>query len=169
MNSALDDEILALLRFAAEKAIMPRWRNLADDEVEVKAKDDPVTIADRQVEAFLSDALTRLAPGVAVVGEEAAAADPGVLDALSVACWIIDPIDGTSNFARGDGHFATMIALADGGEALHSPKVVEQSAHGGVDLFLRVGILTNQQHLLHVKRFVLFFRFLRSGGPGLYF
>lgn len=116
--SALDDEILALLRFAAEKAVMPRWRNLAAGEVEEKAKDDFVTIADREVEAFLTEALARLAPGVAVVGEEAAAADSSVLDALSGACWIIDPIDGTGNFARGDGHFAIMVALADAGETL---------------------------------------------------
>lgn len=116
--SALDEEMLALLRFAAERSIMPRWRNLAAGEVEDKGSDDPVTIADREVEAFLSDALTRLAPGVAVVGEEAAHAEPGVLQNLSGSCWIIDPIDGTSNFASGHGHFATMVALADGGEAI---------------------------------------------------
>lgn len=118
MSSPLDDEILALLRYAAENAVIPRWRNLAYGEVEEKAKDDLVTIADREVEAFLTEALTRLAPGVAVVGEEAAAADPTVLDALSGACWIIDPIDGTANFASGQGHFAIMVALADGGETL---------------------------------------------------
>jgi fructose-1,6-bisphosphatase/inositol monophosphatase family enzyme len=116
--SALDDEMLELLRFAAERSIMPRWRNLATHEVEDKATDDPVTIADREVEQFLTDALTRLAPGVAVVGEEAAFADPTVLDRLAGACWIIDPIDGTSNFASGRGHFAVMVALADAGEAI---------------------------------------------------
>jgi fructose-1,6-bisphosphatase/inositol monophosphatase family enzyme len=116
--SALDDEMLALMRFAAERSIMPRWRNLAAGEIEEKAQDDLVTIADREVEAFLADALTRLAPGVPVVGEEAAHADPAVLDHLSGSCWIVDPIDGTANFAAGRGHFATMIALADGSEAL---------------------------------------------------
>ena len=116
--SALDEEMLALLRFAAERSIMPRWRNLAAGDVEDKGTDDPVTVADREVEEFLSDALARLAPGLAVVGEEAAHADPTVLDRLSGACWIIDPIDGTSNFAKGTGHFATMVALADAGEAI---------------------------------------------------
>jgi fructose-1,6-bisphosphatase/inositol monophosphatase family enzyme len=118
MGSALDDEIGALLRFAAEKAVMPRWRNLAVGDVEEKAKDDLVTIADREVEQFLSEALTRLSPDVAVVGEEACAADPTVLDRLSGPCWIIDPIDGTANFASGQGHFAIMVALADGGDTL---------------------------------------------------
>jgi fructose-1,6-bisphosphatase/inositol monophosphatase family enzyme len=116
--STLDEEMLGLLQFAADRSIMPRWRNLRPDQVEDKATDDPVTIADREVEQFLTEALTRLAPGVAVVGEEAAHGNPAVLDALSGACWIIDPIDGTSNFASGEGHFATMVALADAGEAI---------------------------------------------------
>ena len=116
--SALDDEMLALLRFGAERSIMPRWRNLAAHEIEEKAKDDLVTVADREVEQFLTEALERLAPGVAVVGEEAAHADPSIFERLSRACWIIDPIDGTSNFASGRGHFATMVALADGGETI---------------------------------------------------
>ena len=116
--SALDGEILALLRFAAERSILPRWRNLAEHEIEEKANDDLVTIADREVEQFLTEALDRLAPGVAVVGEEAAHSDASVLDRLTGACWIIDPIDGTSNFAKGHGHFATMVALADGGETI---------------------------------------------------
>ena len=118
--SALDDELLALMRFAAERSIMPRWRNLAAGDIEEKAEDDLVTIVDREVESFLADALSKLAPGVAVVGEEAAFADPTVLDRLGGPCWIIDPIDGTSNFAKGRGHFATMIALADGGETIGS-------------------------------------------------
>jgi len=118
--SALDDEILALMQFAAERSILPRWQNLRSDEIEEKAKGDLVTVVDREVEEFLSDALTKLQPGVAIVGEEAAHADPGVLDALSDACWIIDPIDGTSNFAKGSGHFAVMLALADQGETIAS-------------------------------------------------
>ncbi|MGI9377190.1 MAG: inositol monophosphatase family protein [Tsuneonella suprasediminis] len=116
--SALDDEILSLLRFAAENAVMPRWRNLAEGEIEEKAKGDFVTVVDKEVEQFLAEALTRLAPGVEVVGEEAVHADPTIADRLSGACWIIDPIDGTGNFARGDGRFGIMIALADGGEAI---------------------------------------------------
>lgn len=116
--SALDAEILALLRFASERLVIPRWRNLATTDIEEKAADDPVTIADREVEEFLTEALTRLAPGVAVVGEEAAHADPSVMSRLAGPCWIIDPIDGTSNFAAGMGHFAIMVALADDGEAI---------------------------------------------------
>ena len=54
----------------------------------------------------------RLAPGVPVVGEEAAHADPAVLDRLTGACWIIDPLDGTHNFAHGQPPFGIIVALA---------------------------------------------------------
>ncbi len=116
--SALDGEIRDLLRFAAERAILPRYRNLAEGEVEEKAKDDVVTIADKETELFLTEALTRLAPDVAVVGEEAVHADATVLERLNGPCWIIDPLDGTHNFASGKPPFGILVALADGGETV---------------------------------------------------
>jgi fructose-1,6-bisphosphatase/inositol monophosphatase family enzyme len=116
--SALDDEIRDLMRFAAQRSMLPRFRQLAANEVEMKGADDPVTIVDREVEAFLTEALTRLAPGVAVVGEEAVHADRAVLDHLAGQCWIIDPLDGTANFAEGKEPFGIIIALADAGRAV---------------------------------------------------
>ena len=116
--TALDEEIRDLLRFAAERSILPHYRNLADGHVMEKAADDLVTVADHEVEEFLTDALTRLAPGVPVVGEEAAYADPAVLERLAGSCWIIDPLDGTHNFAGGHAPFGIIIALADGGETI---------------------------------------------------
>ena len=95
--------------------MLPRFRALAEDEIEMKGEDDPVTVVDREVEQFLSEALTRLAPDVAVVGEEAVAADASVLDKLSEACWIIDPLDGTANFTEGKEPFGIIVALADAG------------------------------------------------------
>ncbi len=116
--SALDEEIRDLMRFAAQRSMLPRFRQLAAHEVEMKGHDDPVTIVDREVEAFLTEALTKLAPGVAVVGEEAVHADAAVLDHLSGQCWIIDPLDGTANFAEGKEPFGIIIALADAGRAV---------------------------------------------------
>lgn len=116
--SALDAEIRDLMRFAAQRSMLPRFRQLAAHEVELKGKDDPVTVVDREVEAFLTEALTKLAPGVAVVGEEAAHADPAVLEALSAQCWIIDPLDGTANFSEGKEPFGIIVALADAGRAV---------------------------------------------------
>lgn len=116
--SPLDAEIRDLLRFAGQRSILPRFQALAADEIEMKGEDDPVTVVDREVEAFLSDALTKFAPDVAIVGEEAVAEDPSVLDKLSGPCWIIDPLDGTANFTEGKQPFGTIIALADGGTAI---------------------------------------------------
>ncbi|GMN01685.1 inositol monophosphatase family protein [Erythrobacter sp. MTPC3] len=116
--TALDEEIRDLMRFAAQRSMMPRFRALADSDIEMKGEDDPVTIVDREVEGFLTEALTKLAPGVAVVGEEAVHADESVLDHLSGQCWIIDPLDGTANFTEGKEPFGIIIALADAGKAV---------------------------------------------------
>ncbi|MFC3099630.1 inositol monophosphatase family protein [Altererythrobacter lauratis] len=109
--------MLALMRGVAEKAILPRYRNLANGEVEDKGGDDPVTVADRESEAMLAEGLARLDPSLAIVGEEAAHADASVLARLSGDCWIIDPLDGTRNFATGKPPFGILIARAEGGLA----------------------------------------------------
>lgn len=113
----LDRSILALCREVTAKAILPRYRNLKAGEVEDKGGNDPVTIADREAEALLFEGLARLAPGLALVGEEAAHADPAVLDRLAGPCWVVDPVDGTRNFAAGQPPFGILIARCEGGEA----------------------------------------------------
>lgn len=115
--SVLDREVLALMRSVAERIVMPRHRALKATEIIEKADDDLVTIADREAEIALAEGLAKLHPEAAIVGEEAVHADPSVMDRLSGTCWIIDPIDGTSNFASGKGHFGIMIALAENGFA----------------------------------------------------
>ena len=116
--SALDDEIRDLLRFASQRSILPRFQALARHEVEMKGEDDPVTVVDHEVESFLTEALTKLAPGVDVVGEEAVHEDESVLEKLSGQCWIIDPLDGTANFTEGKEPFGIIVALADAGKAV---------------------------------------------------
>ena len=57
------------------------------------------------------DGLAALDPGTRIVGEEATAADPSLLDGIgSGRLWLIDPVDGTGNFAAG------LIAAATGSE-----------------------------------------------------
>ncbi|MXO50113.1 inositol monophosphatase [Erythrobacter gaetbuli] len=113
--SALDAEILALLRKVSETAILPRFRNLSAGEVEDKGGNDPVTIADRESEKLLREGLARIDGTIAFVGEEAAHEDPSVLDRLDQPCWIVDPVDGTRNFANGHGPFGVLVARAEGG------------------------------------------------------
>ncbi|WP_340586160.1 inositol monophosphatase family protein [Erythrobacter alti] len=113
----LHREMESLLRDVTENAILPRFRNLSVGEIEDKGSNDPVTIADRESEAMLREGLEKLIPGLAFVGEEAAHADPSVLDRLEDDCWIVDPVDGTRNFAAGKPPFGILIAMASGGEA----------------------------------------------------
>lgn len=113
--SVLDREILSLMRKAAEEAIMPFYRTLTGAQIENKAADDVVTVADRAAEDLLCEGLARLNPGIAIVGEENVHANPQVAELLSGPCWIVDPLDGTNNFAKGEAPFGILIALADGG------------------------------------------------------
>lgn len=113
----LHSEVERLLNRVADEAIMPRYRRLSADQIITKAEDDLVTIADREAEAMLEEGLSALIPGLPIVGEEAAHAYPSVLERLSGDCWIVDPIDGTNNFANGKPPFGILVAMASGGEA----------------------------------------------------
>lgn len=111
------DEVAALMRTTAGSAILPLFRHLAASDIEEKAPGDVVTVADRRAEELLATGLIELLPGSTVVGEEAVATDSALLRRLAGAgpVWLVDPLDGTANFAAGHGPFAVMVALlADG-------------------------------------------------------
>lgn len=117
-----------ILRDAARAEIMPRFRRL--EAGDVRAKDGPldlVTEADEAAERQITAALLAGFPGCVVIGEEAASADPTILGRLAVAdlAFIVDPVDGTNNFAWGLPLFATMAAVLVRGEVvgavIHDP------------------------------------------------
>ncbi len=117
-----------LLRSVSETTILPRYQSLSDDQIKTKSSPgDLVTIADEEAELQLTAGLTELLPGSAVVGEEAVAADPSVLERLTRPglTWVIDPIDGTANFVAGKPGFGVIIALVLDGESImgwiHNP------------------------------------------------
>jgi fructose-1,6-bisphosphatase/inositol monophosphatase family enzyme len=107
------DRVTHLIEEAAAIEVMPRFRRLAAGDIREKAPGDIVTVADEAVEARLSPLLTELLPGSLVLGEEAAAADPTLLNHLlrAQSVWVIDPVDGTANFAEGRPAFALIVAL----------------------------------------------------------
>ena len=111
----IDEAVLALMRRVSEDVILPRYRNLSSGEIIEKAEDDLVTVADREAETALEEGLAIIDGSLAIVGEEAAHADASVLEHLSGDCWIIDPIDGTHNFAHGRPPFGILLARAEGG------------------------------------------------------
>ena len=103
-----DDLGLALrLADAADAISLPRFRSgLA---VETKPDLTPVTEADRAVEAELRRVLGEERPADAILGEEHGTTGD------AKRRWIVDPIDGTRNFARGIPVWATLVALEDVG------------------------------------------------------
>ena len=113
-------QVVDIMHAVARDIIVPRFRSLADGEVREKGPGDLVTVADEESEARLTAELSALLPGSVVVGEEAAAADPSVLDRLGgdAPVWVIDPLDGTANFAAGRERFAMIVALVEKGRTL---------------------------------------------------
>lgn len=110
-----------LLREASETCVMSVIGK-QEANPEEKSPGEWVTEADKASEAFLEPALRALIPGSSVIGEEAAYADPSVLDRLKDDgdVWLVDPLDGTANFAKGVPPFALMVALIRDGETMAS-------------------------------------------------
>ncbi len=127
-SAALVSSVCAALADVARDIILPRFRQLGESDIRTKTSaTDLVTIADEESERALGPRLMALLPGSKVIGEEAAAADPGALPGLlrHDPVWIVDPIDGTLNFVNGSQAFASVVALVSGGETvlgwIHDP------------------------------------------------
>jgi fructose-1,6-bisphosphatase/inositol monophosphatase family enzyme len=119
MRAALLDEVGEVMRAVASEVIVPRFGALAEEDVEEKAPGELVTVADREAEQLLSEALLELLPGSLVVGEEQTARQPGLLKQLGQGhVWLVDPLDGTANFVEGRPCFAVMVALLSAGETV---------------------------------------------------
>jgi fructose-1,6-bisphosphatase/inositol monophosphatase family enzyme len=128
-------QLSAILAEAGRTEIMPRFKALTDGDVRHKSSVfDPVTEADEAAERFISAALRADYPGALIVGEEATAADPSLLDRLGDAplAFVVDPIDGTRNFVAGLPLFGVMAAAIVRGEivagVIHDP-VCQDTVH----------------------------------------
>lgn len=116
------DEVLTLLQDVAAEVIEPRFRDLADDQVDEKGPGDLVTVADREAEAAITASLSAAYPDALVLGEEATAADPALLERFRAAehAFTVDPVDGTRNFVHGSPDHAVMAAELRGGVVVRS-------------------------------------------------
>lgn len=96
---------------AAKKGgeVLVKYFEMTDLEREVKDDSSFVTKADKEAEAAIVEAIRAAFPDHGIIGEEGADVNP---DARFR--WIIDPLDGTSNFVNGIPLFAVSIAVADG-------------------------------------------------------
>jgi fructose-1,6-bisphosphatase/inositol monophosphatase family enzyme len=121
IDSGGSERVAELMRETAATELLPRFRNLSQDDVRQKRPGDIVTVADVASEQRLASGLAKILPGVPVVGEEAVEKDPGLLDLIArpgEACWIVDPLDGTANFAAGRDRFAMIICLVHDAQAI---------------------------------------------------
>ncbi|MDB5414688.1 MAG: inositol monophosphatase [Rubritepida sp.] len=115
------DDVAALLRDTARAEILPRFRRLAAGDIRTKSSPrDLVTEADESAERVIAASLAERFPSAMILGEEAAAADPSLLVKMADAelCFIIDPVDGTANFAAGVPLFGVMVAAVRNGETI---------------------------------------------------
>ncbi len=94
--------------------IVRKINRLPDLTVEVKARNDFVSEVDRQAEAGIIEDLLKAYPGHGIIGEES-----GNIDGDGEFCWIIDPLDGTTNFLHGFPHYAVSIACKHNGRLIH--------------------------------------------------
>ena len=111
--TALTDPPLAE---GAVQAVLEAGKLLADPaavrSIRAKSETDYVTNVDLAVQKFLRERLAALAPDVQFMGEEQ---DNSALD-LTRPCWILDPVDGTTNLIHQFQHSAISLALAEGGQ-----------------------------------------------------
>jgi fructose-1,6-bisphosphatase/inositol monophosphatase family enzyme len=121
LSAAQASGIAALLREVAQAEILPRFRRLASGDIRTKSSPlDLVTEADEAAERRLTAALSARFPQAMILGEEAAAADPALLTRMLDAelCFVLDPVDGTANFAAGVPLFGVMVAAVHHGETI---------------------------------------------------
>lgn len=110
-------QVANIIRHVAETEVMPRFKNLRQSEIREKNPGDLVTVADEAAEKMLTHMLQDILPPALVVGEEAVSADPSVLERLKGdrPVWVIDPVDGTTNFSQGRDKFGILVALVQNG------------------------------------------------------
>ncbi|MEO9683173.1 MAG: inositol monophosphatase [Tateyamaria sp.] len=119
LSPAQKTQLINLIRRAAKAEIMPRFRTLDAGDIDTKKdENDLVTAADTAAEAMITRGLQIAFPHALVIGEEAVSKSPDLLKGIAEAelCFIIDPVDGTWNFAKGMPLFGTIIAVCRFGQ-----------------------------------------------------
>lgn len=121
LTSAQITDLIETVRHTGRHEIMPHFRQLAPENVQTKTDlKDLVTDADRAAEQAITRAVAKILPQAVVVGEEAVAERPALMDAIGTAqtSVIVDPIDGTGNFVAGLAVIGTILAVVENGETI---------------------------------------------------
>lgn len=110
-----------ILAAAARAEILPRFQHLTPAQIRRKTSAfDLVTEADEAAEAAIAAALRQAFPDCVIVGEEGTHKEPSLLDRIAEAplAFIVDPVDGTRNFAANLPLFGVMAAVTSMGETI---------------------------------------------------
>lgn len=120
LTESQSDALIAAVREVARAEILPLFRNLPAGDIDFKSSfDDLVTVADKAAEVALTARVHAILPGDAVVGEESVAEDMTLLDRVGQGrVTIIDPIDGTWNYAHGNANYGVIVAVLEEGETV---------------------------------------------------
>ena len=129
-DAVLLDRIVAIAEDAG-RAILGHYRTGV--AVERKADSSPVTVADREAEALIVEALRAIDPAVPIVAEEAVAAGTAPREG-GETFWLVDPLDGTREFIGGTDEFTVNVGLVRDGipvlGVVHAPAPGE--TYGGL-------------------------------------
>ncbi|MGL6209871.1 MAG: inositol monophosphatase family protein [Paracoccaceae bacterium] len=173
--------LIDLVRTVARAEIMPLFRNLPMGGIRAKtAPDDLVTQADVAAELALAAGIRAILPGAVVIGEEAVSANAAVLDRLAGAdiAVIIDPIDGTWNYANGLTVFGVILAVVERGQTvwglLYDPVMDDwvTASPGNGAWYHRPGAaplrqrVSPQADLADLTGYLPVFQFPRAASPG---
>jgi myo-inositol-1(or 4)-monophosphatase len=93
--------------------LLQYWEQLGKDDADLKARNDWVSRADRESEDAIMAAIRELSPGDAFLGEES-----GASAGSNDRTWVIDPLDGTSNYLQHFPFWSVSIALRERGETV---------------------------------------------------
>jgi myo-inositol-1(or 4)-monophosphatase len=149
-------QLLAAAQLAADRAaafIAGQEGRLAPEHWSEKGRADFVTEVDREAERLIAETLRATAPGSTVIGEELSPAGrPAGL------AWVVDPLDGTTNFLHRFPYYAVSIAAVADGEPLvgvvhHVPRGIRYHAVAGGGAYqdavpIRVSQLEEPRHAL---------------------
>ena len=104
--------VTALKAAKAARELILSYYN-GEFDIEIKADQTPVTVADRRAEQVIRDTIGSIYPEHGIFGEEY-----GAENIDTEYLWLVDPIDGTKSFVKRYGMFSTQIALMHRGELI---------------------------------------------------
>ena len=119
IDTAFHEHIAKIVYDTAQDILIPAGPNIAQIKIEEKGPNDFVTEIDKVMEAALTEKLVEALPGSIVLGEEAAALEPGLIANLlqtDKPLWIVDPLDGTACFINQNGGYGVIVSLLMNGK-----------------------------------------------------